>query len=226
MRYLLTLLFCASAFGADVGELSGGTSVIGRWGIAGTYNHARVLDLSNNKNTAVATSNRTTTSSNRIAIEFNGLTASAQASPLPNATNNFSLTLWIKPTTAAVGATQIAVLNGNTATGGYYLRWRDGLFYFTLTNVNFQNGVTGVVGIWQHLCMVRRNGSNYIYLNGRPTLVGNFSPAPVSGVFLIGAGWEGNVKANWFDGLIEGVQFVNFAFSDSDVAALYKKELR
>lgn len=83
MKYLLTLLFCASAFGADIGELHRqDAGLVGRWFVPGLFNSAMAKKASGSStNDAVNILSPTVVNQNGyIAQSFNG---SSQYSKLP-----------------------------------------------------------------------------------------------------------------------------------------------
>ena len=202
-------------------------SCVGHWKLNDNLATTNVLDWSSNDNDGTAQANTNTldttgnTGTAATALTFNGSSDYVTAASMAlTATDNISMSGWFKPTNAATGVTQIGVYNGDCSTKGYYIRWRDNNWYFSMAGVNVGTGVTGNVGAWQHVAVVRSNGDNYLYLDGVSNSVGTRNPrAPTGGGTRIGASEFPN---GYFDGDISDVRIYNRALTSNEVKLLYE----
>lgn len=240
MKYLLTLLFCASAFGADVGESRKRDSVlIGRWLAPGTYNGTNLFDQSNSKNTARCPVNITTVKSgSRIAGFFNG-TQRAELGldkKLLSGKTSYTTCAWIYPRTINTGNVQASILVdrvGNPPNINYqFVIWQGKLqsdFWVASAQKVCQGPTVLQALTWYHAAAVYNGSSITLYLNGA-----FHNSANVNGTINsangcdtgIGAYWNGSAWYSFFDGYIDDLRVYSTAMSAAEIAAIYKETLQ
>ena len=246
MKYLLTLLFCASAFGADVGEQQQGKAgSVGQWLSPGSFTSAKMYDVSQFDNHGTINGSMVFVR-NRQAIALSG---SPQHGRIPKSTTlspgtgDFTITLWFYRTGAA-SYQELIRKYGATAfpTAAIYLNadGKLGMLYRDSNNnsVAFGDGTTGVgpvtvAGAWNHVAWVRKNTTATYYLNG--VAITNGTNVSLSNVDLTGgsswnigrfAGATDDIPGQYFIGRLALYRFFSRYLSPAEVAALYKGELR
>jgi hypothetical protein len=239
MRYILTLLFCASAFGADIGELSSQHAELsGRWLVSGTYNTSTVQDLSGRKNIGTAINNPApVTTGIRPALRFNGTNQYVDFGTTANnqSSNSFTVAFWFRTSSAAT----MAVLGKRDASSSS----NPGFLSYVLSgNVRFEisSGGTRIVAVttttyndnrWHHACGVfDRLSLLLVYVDGElqatADITGQSGSVTTAAKSLLGAAINSGAPAAFFNGELDDARIYKRALSATEAAALYKKGLR
>jgi Concanavalin A-like lectin/glucanases superfamily len=154
-----------------------------------------------------------------LSVGFNGVSDGFRANALiTNATDNFGIELWARPT-SAVGNSVLAY-NGNTSTSGAGL-FRFGSDYAVLYGGNALMNAPNSVDLnqWTHLALVRASGTTTLYKNGVAIATTPIGPNPPAGGFSIGI--NPLVDGEFFSGNIDEVRVFTFAagqFALSDLS--------
>jgi hypothetical protein len=243
VKYLLTLLFCASAFGADVGEINGRKDgQKGWWILPGFFSAGKAKDISAFSNDGVPVNSPVISVYNgRPAIKFNGTSSyvSIPHASQISSTSNFSVFAWVN--TPTLSKRCLGKLTAGRT--GWYLEIYAGGFYFNYYKSSSifgsvqANAPTTATGVWQHVGFYYPGDGSYpvCYFNG--ARVSNLSTYSFGGgardgivdgggAFNIGATWQGAAAFDYFPGAVDNVRYYARKPSDAEVAALYKEELR
>jgi len=132
---------------------------------------------------------------------------------------DFTVSLWAKPVNSASGAIQAVISNGSVGKDGFFLRWRDGQWFFGTTGIDV--GVNGTVGQWQHIVLVDRAGSKFIYVESEETAQDVLPITEYTRNTVIGR--RDKADELYFAGQIDHVMMFNKAFSASEVAHLSRE---
>ena len=240
MKYLLTLLFCASPFGADIGELRRHPGILGQWLVPGTFRNDRVFDALNK--TMLDTTNSPVVQTAKAVISLN---VSSGSRPAYN--NSFTNTIsaasiWFLPAATITSNTASAVLIGlkesSAANSCFGIGNNTGfLTGETITVVEWNsNRRTGVIGVnlsanrWNNLFFSWDDGlARYrIFLNGVeqtvvPSADGHAQKLAATSLYL------GTQKADLsfpFNGWLGKITLYSVSFSFAEISALYKEGLR
>ena len=211
---------------ANLGEYIGAGSGItkGLWHLNGNSN-----DSSGNSNDGTDTDITYSLANGRFG-QGAGLNGSSSyidcGLPVLTAIDNWTISCWVKPDSSSTGITTIIVCNGDTDDNGYHLRYRDGNFYILLGFVTISDAVEATVGEFQHIVVIRRSGSLYLYKNGSENSLGTDTPITPSGKTLIGAYLSGgSLGGNFFDGSIDEVIIENRAWTAQEIKKYYTNSL-
>ncbi len=78
------------------------------------------------------------------------------------------------------------------------------------------------IGEWVHLLGVRRDGTNYVYLNGiQQTTTSTTSPPNTTTVPTVIGRWRGDFDGMYFNGMIDDVRIYNYALTEVQVREVY-----
>jgi hypothetical protein len=255
VRYLLTLLFCASAFGADIGEKNVTGGLLGRWitpGRQGANGTAPSLAFDDSPFAEAGTITGAVTQrvvSSRAALLFGGglqylsladndrYTFARGGSDLP-----FTVAFWLRQT-STTGNQWVFTKRGETTQTEYQIVMVSGAPYINLfsgggaSSYYIGKGATtgAAANIWQHL-VITYSGSKASsgikwYRNGAPVALAESSNTPYTGMTngtsqLVLATQSCGLGASSLLGYLERVHILDYALSNTEVAALYKRELR
>ncbi|MFI5585467.1 LamG-like jellyroll fold domain-containing protein [Amycolatopsis sp. NPDC051758] len=163
-------------------------------------------------------------------VVFNGTDASVEApAPVVDTAQSFSVSAWVKPTTATGFRTAVSV-DGSTISGFYLQRTADGRFAFTRRASDGDTASSSAVSTlpaqadqWQHVVGVynRAAGTLSLYVNGTLQQSVLFTtPWIAGGHLVVGRGkWAGS-PADWFAGGVDDVRAYPTPLTGSAVAAL------
>jgi hypothetical protein len=233
VKYLLTLLFCASAFGADIGEKSRNVGLVGGWLTPGQFSIFNVFDVSAIRNNGTVTSGTAVFTDNRPAMRFNG-NGYVSLATLP-ALTDFTLSMWVKNGTSANN--QCYFSNNYSSTGGIrFFRRRSGLgSALDLAQMNGETlerevyAPTALPTSTVHVAATYTGGLVTLFVNGmavtnRTGFSFSFTSSHKPYIGVIQSSTSG-----FFDhavGDFSTVKLLNYALKPAEVAALYKEELR
>jgi len=131
------------------------------------------------------------------------------------ATDNFGIEAWINPDAAS--GTRVIVSNGFSNQYGIYQV--DGEYQVVLDNTfyDFDAAITGV-GSWDHLAIVRDNGTTTLYINGvsAGSTTASVTNQPNAHSF-IGGHLDFLAAGDSFDGQIDTVRYFTFNAGEFDV---------
>ncbi|MBI5100223.1 MAG: VCBS repeat-containing protein [Nitrospirae bacterium] len=158
-----------------------------------------------------------------LAFNLNGSNQYAFGSRSANSPTPLTMDAWIN-FRGATGSNQLVYYNGDVSAHGYgiYLM-NNGTLAVRLGGKGYiQTGAVLSPNTWYHVAAVWNNAVWTIYLNGVSLAIttGNAATAPnipTTGNSFIGA----TGSAQFFNGLIDEVEFFNQALSAPDIAALY-----
>jgi hypothetical protein len=226
MRYILTLLFCASAFGADIGEQSKYGTSIGRWFTDG-YVSGRVAHNLKSPLTPAVSSNSPALKflSSRSGLGLNGTTQFLTVS------NSALLSGILERTFAAW------VFVDSYGEGGFGRVYSQtdlqSAFYVSSTTNSLRANIGGnpimssdnilFSKSWTHIALVRASTTIRFYVNGRFIVARDVGPvAGTSGTIYFGT--RGSDR--FFHGIFGEMLFFDRQLADAEVAQLYKEGLR
>ena len=90
-----------------------------------------------------------------------------------------------------------------------------------ISDMDSGDGNTLQPGVWKHVAMVHDGSRDIIYMNGvkvaEKVVVGTLNAT----VRPLGIGWNPIDGGNWFDGVFDEVQILNYALSEVEIAATY-----
>ena len=233
MKYLLALLFCASAFGADIGELSRrDAGLAGRWLDAGFTNPQRAFDPKAISRTgSVVNAVGPVFLNGRQAVNFNG-TNQRITFVDTNICNlaNFTVSAWALGATNFSTGLRILITKGSAAfsnswgvaealsDAGKLTFWSGGWGYQAKSAVLSSN-------TWYHLVGVCTSSNLTLYVNGK--LAGTVSrpAADLRSPINLSIGSSTTPNRYWY-GAISNIRVVETSYSAAEVAAIYKEELR
>lgn len=140
------------------------------------------------------------------------------------ATDNFGMEAWIRPASAdgshTAGGVQPILINGyNTGTQGIYQVGGEWQMLLDNTLYDFNASITGV-NTWDHVAMVRNNGTATLYVNGAAAGSTNVAVTGVPNFhsFLGATSFNGN--NGFFQGHVDTVRYFTFTggqFAVSDL---------
>jgi hypothetical protein len=143
-------------------------------------------------------------------VQFNG---SNYLSLTPNSslafgTNNFTVEMWIYPTSISAGADTILIemRSSNNGKPVYAIHLQSALGTNTGAGAAYLQTATGVIttNSWQHIAYVRNSGTLTIYVNGVSKTSTSDAGAYTYDVFKIGSGLD-----NSYTGYISNLRIVN-----------------
>ncbi len=160
-----------------------------------------------------------------------------------NATDNFTVTAWIKPHalitnnnniigSPPVGPVGMIYYNGNDY-GGWGLAVQDdgtgklrlvGLYGGVVTVKLLNPGIPLQNDVWQHVALVRRGGDSYLYLNGKQSDTQYYtSPnVPMNNLSTVGAEMNSaDFPRRFYSGLIDEVKIFNTGYSQEQIQTDY-----
>ncbi len=144
--------------------------------------------------------------------------AYATNSIVSTAVDNFGIEGWVKPLSANDG---VLFYNGNTATSGWGIMIRSGVYTGLYGGVAYIIGSPVDVGVWTHVALVRNNGSTTLYINASPVANVLSTPNTPVGSFALACAPEAPGEIP-FTGLIDEVRVFTFTpgqFTASDLLA-------
>ena len=239
MRYLLTLLFCASAFGADIGELrSRDSGLVGRWLVPGFFTQARVYDIGRpGRHLATEGTVAMATRHNVSALAVRG---AGSALTNPFVVTAGAISVWFSPSGTVNSNTASAILvclNAGANNGGVGIGNNTGLLTGEAITVlqASSNRRTAVIGAtigtgWNHLLFAWDAAlSRYrIFLNGIEQSVSASAEGHAqiftTSLLVIGRQYTDGLFA--FNGWLGEVRIYNRSLSADEIAALYQEGLR
>ncbi len=135
---------------------------------------------------------------------------------ISNVVNNFGIELWV--CTSNTTGTNCLAYNGNTSTSGWGLYQEGANYYGLFGGVVMFGAAPAVAGVWQHLALVRDNGTTTLYLNGAVVSSSTSAPNIPTGGFGVGA--PALYALQFFSGYLDEVRVFTFAagqFSTNDL---------
>ena len=241
MRDWLALLFCASAFGADIGESQRpNAGLVGRWLVPGTFSASRAQDTLGRTPLLTTNSPTVRTVSGVVALDVRGAERGAFSDSF--AATVSALAVWFEPAANVTSSTASYVLVGvglGSNSDSYFGVGANTGFLTgeTITVVEGNsNRRTGVIGV--NLAANRRHHlvfswdsalSRYqIYLNGAEQVVqasaAGHAPRLVSSICYLGS-QKSSLRFS-FEGWLGETRIYNRSLAAEEVAALYKEGLR
>ena len=140
-----------------------------------------------------------------LSMGFDGNDYYSLGNNFSNATDNFGIEAWIKPT--ALDGFNFVCSNG-TNHGGYGLIQQGGKWGILFMGVRGDfSGPSVKVGQWQHVAVVRNNGITTLYVDGIASITTSVGPKPIDNSFTIGANDKvngGSENTEPFSPLYEG----------------------
>jgi hypothetical protein len=232
MKYLLTLLFCASAFGADIGEMQE-RSLVGRWLAPGHSSLVRAFEATKRVNNGNVIGAGSLTALQRQAFYFGGATSiTGFPSVISSSAGSRTVAVWVYPQTTSragivgtrtAGAADGWALTLNRTTAGT-------VTYYHAGGLVFQVSAGVPQSRWSHVVVtyVEPSKTATVFFNGRSVNSTNMTsnPGASRGTGIIGAEATGVVPVAFFIGSISDVKIYNRALTDAEIAALYKEGLR
>jgi len=241
MRYLLTLLFCASAFGADIGEMQRpNAGLVGRWLVPGTFSASRAQDTLGLTPLLAFNSPTVRTVSGVVVLDVRAGRRGAKSDSF--AATVSALAVWFEPAANVTSSTASSILVGvgvGINSDSYFGVGANTIFLTgeTITVVDGNSaGRTGLIGV--NLAANRRHHlvfswdsalSRYrIYLNGAEQVVqasaAGHAPRLVSSICYLGR--QKRAPTFSFEGWLGETGIYNRSLAAEEVAALYKEGLR
>ena len=228
MKYILTLLFCASAFGADIGEMQKKQSNR-RYLESGFTTAEKVYEAGRLQNNGVTAGAGSLAGGQRQSFVFNGSTMiTGFPSIISFAADSRTVSVWvylqvtvrggIAGTRANGGGWVLTVNHGTTGAVGY--------FHIGGTSAGFSAGL--VQARWTHLCLTYSAVTKQatVYVNAAAVGTVAMSANPIDN-FTGAIGAEGiEAPLRYFVGRMSELTIYNRVLSDAEVAALYKEQLR
>jgi hypothetical protein len=236
MRYLLTLFFCASAFGADIGEQSRQLGT-GRWLLPGFSSTTTAFDATPRKNYGVTYEGAIppVTVAGRQGLKFDGASRiSGFTNSISTSADSRTVSAWVYPTTTNRSGIVATRLN-NLDSGWVFLvnRTAGGSIAYAHIGGTVLQSATGLVpqNQWSFVAVTYDSTSRLaiLYLNGRSVTNATFTANPateqVNGV--IGAESTGTpAPTSYFTGSLSDVLIQARVLTPAQLAALYKEGLR
>ena len=155
------------------------------------------------------------------AVAFSGSSA-ASRSLISNARDNITLEIWAKWSGAFVGDNQILFYNGHTGNGGYGILMRpSGNFQILAGGLAYLgSSANATPGIWQHIAIVRNNGTWSLYLDGTQYSVSSNTLNPnapnATGGNQVSIGYAQNGGQRYF-GELDEAKFWTVARNTSEI---------
>lgn len=156
------------------------------------------------------------------AVALNGSSDSyTRASAASDATDNFGVEAWVRPSSAA--GTQVIVYNGNTSGSGFGLTIEGGVYRGLYGGIALvDTGIAPLLNQWTHIALVRDNGVNRFFVNGVQAFSNNTAgPLPASTGFAIGQAPQLPIASGQpFAGAVDDVRLFTFTpgtFSTQDL---------
>lgn len=207
------------------------TDVYGRnavWaGYLAVY-HGNTADVTGNGNTLTLNNGAVVTAGagprGGDAFDFDGADDNASlGSVISTVVDNYTTQAWVFPEEASTGVTSVVLLNGNSSSSGYFLRWRDEDFWHTYGGEGLNNSINGAANAWQAMAAVTRSGTTYLYRNGVENNVDTgATPATPSGDFVVGAANSAGSAA--LLGLVSEIRFRESGLSADWFSAEYTNQ--
>lgn len=153
-----------------------------------------------------------------FALDFDGIDDKAMTDNINMPEGDLTLEAWVKPTSITSrqnilflydnnGSTQFGILEDGYL---YYGEWDNTTWYSLMSNVALP------VDTWTYVAVTKESGLTKLYINGQintSTTIGN-SPSPDH----LSIGWQWDIDARHFDGLIDEVRIWTIARSESDIS--------
>lgn len=149
------------------------------------------------------------------AYSFDGVDDRITAPIATFATNNFTLTGWVKVN--SIGADQILFYNGNSSVNGYglYLSTTGTLYVFHGAINLYSTSFVVTANQWIFLAMVQQSGSTKVYVNGTEVYSNATSTPNVPGdLFYMSSNISGTEN---FNGCLDEIKIFNTALSPAQV---------
>ena len=245
MKYLLTLLFCASAFGADIGESKRQNAGIeGRWFVPGTFSAINARDVSGKLPAAIATGTFTVSSSSGEPFVSTSNSKWTLGGAALNFTGSqpFTCATWVRITNTNATAAVIGKY-GNLTGGGQWVFYivAGGRPALMLIRGNYNTArllsrTTEPIpfALWTHVTTVYPGGSSSsgfaFYVNGQrvaknaPEDAGSWGTGMASS--SVAAVLCGSTETAPLIGEIRDTSVYSRPLSAAEIAALYKEGLR
>jgi hypothetical protein len=161
------------------------------------------------------------------AYHFNGTSSSFTAPNSAQLNSDYTtIGFWVKVN--SLPASGEAYLMSH---GGWQDRWKislpsHGKPVFTtnataISDMDSGDGNELVPGVWTHVAMVHDGTKNKIYMNGAPVAEKDVEGALNTTEHPLGIGYNPIDNANYFDGVFDEVQIINYALSDFEIAAAF-----
>jgi fibronectin-binding autotransporter adhesin len=151
-----------------------------------------------------------------LGAAFNGVNQNVNlGAVLSTVTDNFGIELWAKPntTTGTVGV----AYNGSSGGTGWGIYLQNGAYKGLFGGVSLFGSAPATVGQWDHIALVRNNGTTTLYLNGVANAsIGN-APNTAASPFAIGSN---GTNGEFFNGAADETRVFTFspgAFSTNDL---------
>ena len=234
---LILLIFTFSFFQASLCHADIWSGLVGWWKFdessSGTCAGATVVDANNHGHTGTCSGSPTYEKGRigRGAMNYQGTNNVNLGTSLP-LTGLFSVSAWVKPTSACLAPTQGCGFVGNAEwnVGGFHLGWYSSDVFDFAWNYSGSNIVLGVktssyfsANTWAHVVGVFDGSHNYVYINGILAMSGvaSIAPGSTSNNLFIGKDPQGGWSSPQFSGSIDDVRIYNRALSAADVSMLY-----
>ncbi len=149
---------------------------------------------------------------------------------LLNITGDLTVEAWVKPSIVDTAARLILEKgDGVTSTNRQYSMRMDTTPAWVVTiydGSNTRNAlskVTPVVGKWDHITLLKRSTTLYIYVNGVQSGLVSAPNATNTSSSILAIGRPGASSSNYFKGTVDQVKIFNYARSDAQIAYDYNR---
>lgn len=243
MRYLLSLLLCASCFAVDSGEVrKNDNGLVGRWLVPGhqTGNGgvpSKVLDAYRFHNDGTVAGGATYgLTGGRAAMAFNGSSQYVDLGSNQPLSGLMSISLWVNPSSSA-GTGPYVISNNNTINKNlYYLQVSSVghiVYGWRYDNSGIQKSVTVLAAVtpdkWSHVVAVTNpaDGTGQLWVNGikvNDSSVTPYSIGTIQTPIRFGAhSWD--PVGEFFKGSLADICIYNRVLSAAEIKALYQQGL-
>ncbi len=137
---------------------------------------------------------------------------------------NKTISLWIKPTSTGVNATQKGFISVGSSASDGISAWNIGishssgkLFVYEQTSKYHDGGTTLSASTWYHIVWTRTSNASILYLNGSSHFTWTSDETGGNNGTL----WIGTGFSSFYDGLIDEVGFWSRGLTAAEVTALY-----
>lgn len=153
-----------------------------------------------------------------LLLDGNGRASSATGFQNAIGTGNFTSAVWVRPTTLGISWQNTFGLNNGPTYGMY--QDGSGSQWCLWVGSRIDSGVTLTVGVWTHLCAVRRSGTVYLYTNGKQTASAAMTLSIPSTFTLIVGSESSGSQAAAMRGALDDAGMWQTAFTPDDVRKL------